>query len=207
MARSGPFHFHQSGWLAAGLMVLAVSEVAAQDWRDAALTRAHEVHLATLPDSCAPESFGTLAGQTAHWPLFLGEGDAAREALLVRFPCLLGAYNEVHVFVLSDQNGVATPVFFPSPQISIRWVPGSGDAIAEAITQTGEAEMREVVNPDYDPDARVVTEYNKWRGLGDAHSMTRWGYVEGRFRLMRFEVDASYDGEINPVLLISRDIW
>lgn len=33
------------------------------------------------------------------------------------------------------------------------------------------------------------------------------GFRDGRFQIMRLDVDATYDGEVNPVTLIDRDIW
>jgi hypothetical protein len=37
-----------------------------------------------------------------------------------------------------------------------------------------------------------------WRGLGDASDSGTWLFRNGDFALVRYEVDASHDGEINP---------
>ncbi|MGO4843166.1 DUF1176 domain-containing protein, partial [Rhizobiaceae sp. 2RAB30] len=38
----------------------------------------------------------------------------------------------------------------------------------------------------------------KWRGVGDASSTGTYIFREGTFTLVKYDVDASYDGEINP---------
>jgi hypothetical protein len=38
--------------------------------------------------------------------------------------------------------------------------------------------------------------------VGDASSRGTWVFADGGFRLIRYEVDASYDGEINPQTIV-----
>lgn len=178
-----------------------------RDWHEMALEAALEVHRVTIPGDCAPETFGGADLEPVWWELFIGEETAAREALLVQYLCRASAYNQFFVFVMVDQCGVANPVLFPSPQVEVAYAGGMPDGAVETIELTGSVDRREVANPAYDPASRVMVEHNNWRGLGDAASTTRWGYVMGRFEVARFEVDASYDGEINPTVLIDRDIW
>jgi hypothetical protein len=57
--------------------------------------------------------------------------------------------------------------------------------------------VAELVNSFYDPDSRTLTSWSKWRGVGDASATGKWLFRDGEFTLVRYDVDASYDGEIN----------
>lgn len=179
--------------------------VLAADWQAQAVQRAVEYHLAHLPEACDRPS-DTLQTPT-HFELQIGEDTAARQALLVEFACRSGAYNHSAVYLMSDQHGRVTEVFFPSPQIEVRHAEGSEQRVVEDIAIVATPELREVVNPRYDAASRSMFERNKWRGLGDAYTATQWGYKQGRFQIMRFAVDASFDGQDNPRTLIEQDIW
>ncbi|MCX8996044.1 DUF1176 domain-containing protein [Rhizobiaceae bacterium BDR2-2] len=177
-------------------------------WQAGAIEKAQALHRESLPEDCTPEEEMAAAGDARiAYPLWFGEDGAARDALLVQFLCSEGAYNRSFVYVLVDQYGVASPVFFPSPVVEVRYAGGDPEAAVEGITITGTVDSRQVVNARYDPDSRTMEEYNKWRGLADAYSLTRWGFRDGRFQIMHFAVDASYDGKDNPQVLIERDIW
>lgn len=177
----------------------------ASDWQVEAVQRAVEYHLAHTPETCEQPSAPTRT--PPHFELEIGEDTAARQALLVEFACRSGAYNHSAVYVMSDQHGRVTEVFFPSPQIEVRHAEGSEQRVVEDIVIVATPELREVVNPRYDAVSRSIFERNKWRGLGDAYTTTQWGYKQGRFHIMRFAVDASFDGQDNPRTLIEQDIW
>ncbi|WP_342587146.1 DUF1176 domain-containing protein [Kumtagia ephedrae] len=55
-----------------------------------------------------------------------------------------------------------------------------------------------LVNSFYDDASKSITSAAKWRGVGDASSSGTWMFRDGTFTLVRYDVDASYDGEINP---------
>lgn len=195
----------RSGLFIVASLAMACHPIAAQEsgWQADAVARAVDYHLANPPEPCivpdrsiAPASF----------ELQLGEETAARQALLVEFPCQIGAYNQTAVYLLSDQHGTVSEVVFPSPQVDVRYA-GDGSVTVEDITITETPALREVVNPSYDADGRTMTERNKWRGLGDAYAMTQWGFKNGKFEIMSFAVDASFDGEDNPQTLIENEIW
>lgn len=143
----------------------------------------------------------------AHFELQLGEETAARQALLVEFPCQIGAYNQTAVYLLSDQHGVVSEVLFPSPQVDVRYADATDPKVVEEIVLTEIPNMREVVNPSYDSSSRTMAERNKWRGLDDAYSTTQWGFKHGKFEIMLFAVDASFDGKDNPQTLMRNEIW
>ena len=61
------------------------------------------------------------------------------------------------------------------------------------------------MNSEYDEATRSITSYAKWRGLGDASSSGTWMFRDGTFTLVKYEVDASYDEEINPETVLDFD--
>lgn len=132
------------------------------------------------------------------------EDDPERMATLFRFFCFSGAYNEIHVYFIADDEGVVAPLHFAEPQYDVRYA-GDTDEKVEEIAITGFTASSQLVNSSYDPETRTITAHPQWRGLGDASSHGVWRFVDGGFRLVRYEVDASYDGEINPQVLVDYD--
>lgn len=127
--------------------------------------------------------------------------DPQRMAYLFRFFCFSGAYNEIHVYYISDGEDGLSPLYFAEPVYDVRYA-GDTDEQVEAITLTGSTASGHLVNSVYDADRRTITAHSLWRGPGDASSLGIWAFADGGFRLVRFEVDASYDGRINPQVLV-----
>lgn len=132
------------------------------------------------------------------------EEDPARTATLFRNFCFAGAYNEIHVYFIADEEGVVTPLHFAEPQYDVRYA-GDTDEKVEEIAITGFTASSQLVNSAYDPATQTITAHPQWRGIGDASSHGVWRFFDGAFRLVRYEVDASYDGEINPQVLLDYD--
>lgn len=132
------------------------------------------------------------------------EEDPERTATLFRFFCFSGAYNEIHVYVIADDEGTVAPLHFAEPQYDVRYA-GDADETVEEIVITGFTAASQLVNSGYDPETRTITAHPQWRGLGDASSHGVWRFADGGFRLVRYEVDASYDGEMNPQVLVDYD--
>ena len=59
----------------------------------------------------------------------------------------------------------------------------------------------ELVNSEYDPSTRRISATMFWRGVGDATTHGVWRFAEGTLVLSRFEVDASYNREIDPLVI------
>lgn len=127
--------------------------------------------------------------------------DSERTAHLFRFFCFSGAYNEIHVYYIADDEGTVAPLHFAEPHYDVRYA-GESDEKVEAVTVTGFTATGQLVNSGYDPESRTITAHSLWRGMGDASSVGTWAFAEGTFRLVRYEVDASYDGEINPAVIV-----
>jgi hypothetical protein len=125
-----------------------------------------------------------------------------REAHLFRFFCMRGAYNEIHVHLLADDTGELMPVSFVVPELDIRYEDEATMEEVRSIDVIGFTSRPELVNSEYDAETLTMTAHARWRGLGDASASGKWIFRSGAFTLVRYEVDASYDGEINPVTVI-----
>lgn len=187
------------------LLAIAASAAHAEDAADqAALTeKAKAMFAATAAATC--DDGDAAAAPDIHAIGFRysydSPEDPERTAHLFRFFCLGGAYNEIHVYYIADDDGMLSPLYFAEPSYDVRYA-GDTDEKVEAISITGFAANGQLVNSDYDPQARTITAHSQWRGVGDASSIGMWVFVDGGFRLVRYEVDASYDGEINPQMLL-----
>lgn len=170
------------------------------------MDRAKALFEATAAETCDAEGFGSEDSPPESHAIAFRYGydapeDPERTAHLFRFFCLRGAYNEIHVYYFSDGEGALSPLYFAEPHYDVRYA-GESDEKVEAITLTGFSATGQLVNSGYDPEARAITAHSLWRGMGDASSSGSWAFVDGNFRLVRYEVDASYDGEINPQVLV-----
>ncbi len=123
-------------------------------------------------------------------------------ARLYRFLCGRGAYNESHVFIMADPSNQLRAVSFATPDLDIRYQDDDFEKAVDSITVVGFRAVQELVNSDFDPATLTLTSFAKWRGVGDASSVGTWILRDGEFSLTRYEVDASYDGEIDlePVI-------
>ena len=122
------------------------------------------------------------------------------------FRCNIGAYNVQSVVIAhSEANGVM-PLSFARPDLDIvHEDPEDFDSPVSEIRITGWSASPFVVNAHLDPELGELHEYAFWRGIGDASSMAVWQMVDETFRIRRYDVDATYDGEINPVTLVRFD--
>lgn len=132
-------------------------------------------------------------------PKYDAETDPERKAVLMRFFCSSGAYNEQHIYYLytGEENDGLMQVAFAEPNVEPKYA-GDDDTKVEALPITGYSSRLRLTNSAYDPVAKTITEHALWRGLGDASSTAVWRFENGGFVLQSYDVDASYDGEINP---------
>lgn len=125
------------------------------------------------------------------------ETDPERTVRLFRFYCTSGAYNEVHRYYMADNDGVRE-LQFATPELDIHYEGGDSEGKVEAINVIGYNSVGELLNSSYDEATHTITTHGKWRGVGDASSNGTWLFRDGEFSLVQYDVDASYDGEINP---------
>lgn len=124
--------------------------------------------------------------------------DPEHKAWLFRFPCNSGAYNESEVYIFGDDYNELRLLSFATPHLDIRYQDDDFEKPVEAIYVIGFKSVGELVNSDFDTATKTLHSWSKWRGVGDASSRGEWLFRSGEFSLVRFDVDASYDGEINP---------
>ena len=133
------------------------------------------------------------------------DDDAAppRAVRLYRFFCNLGAYNVRHVYMTWEADWGLRPVLFSEPELDVRHEDDNdADGPVVSLAVTGFTATPVVVNSWYDPASQTITTASFWRGLGDASSSGVYAFHDGEFVLRTFDVDASYDGEINPFRVV-----
>lgn len=130
------------------------------------------------------------------------ESEPEHRARLFRFLCNRGAYNESHAYIYSNEYNELRVLSFATPELDIRYRDDDTDGPVDAIYVIGFRSAGELVNSEYDPAGKTINSWSKWRGLGDASSVGTWLFRGGEFSLVRFDVDASYDGEVNPQTVV-----
>jgi hypothetical protein len=150
---------------------------------------------AIRPDGTAdaPEAF-KIAWQQPD----ASESDPERQARLFRFFCGMGAYNESHVYFLWNDIDGLRELQFATPELDIRYENDDTEGKVDSITIIGYTTDTGLLNSSYDEETRTILSADKWRGVGDASSSGTWIFRNGDFTLVKYDVDASYDGEINP---------
>lgn len=172
--------------------------------RDAELEQAKKAFAASHGEECASASPGG-DGQSTEPDLYTikylttadPDGDE-QEARLFRFFCSLGAYNEGHYYYQADIVGGVREVHFAAPELQIQYQNGDSEGKVEAVNIIGYRSDGELINSFYDEATKTITSHDKWRGVGDASSTGIWLFRDGEFSLVQYDVDATYDGEINP---------
>ncbi|SEC30220.1 hypothetical protein [Rhodobacter sp. 24-YEA-8] len=124
------------------------------------------------------------------------------------FQCDIYAYNISQVFMISSDQGGAIPVGLTRPTLKIEYdeeaaAPGEADSVVSLLEINGWSADLLAINAGFDPQTLQISSHTFWRGIGDASDAGIWRLQDAAFRLVRYEVDASYDGESNPVTLVN----
>lgn len=186
------------------------ADAPAPEETDAELTEAKTVFAAAHADQCAsavpdaaqvePEAYAISYRYKTD-----ADSDPQRQARLFRFFCSTGAYNEDHIYYLHDEMDGLREVHFATPEIDVRYENDDSEGKVESINVIGYNAEDRLVNSSYDEATQSIFSHAKWRGVGDASSSGKWIFRDGAFTLVHYEVDASYDGEINPETVIDYD--
>lgn len=151
----------------------------------------------SAPDKTKPESYD-IAFNYYDDP----QDQPKRKARLFRFACTTGAYNATHVYLLAGDDGSVSPLRFAEPELDIRYQDDDPDKKVTAVDVIGFTTTDELSNSEYDPRRYTLKAHDKWRGPGDASADGTWIFRSGKFSLVRYAVDASYDGKINPETVV-----
>ena len=133
------------------------------------------------------------------------ETDPERQGRLFRFQCGFGAYNSMEVYYFADDTGELKQLQFATPELDIRYENNNFEGKVEAVNVIGYTVADQLVNSDYSAETKSIESFNKWRGIGDASSIGRWIFRDGDFTLVKYEVDAAYDGEISHEAVLDYD--
>jgi hypothetical protein len=132
------------------------------------------------------------------------EADAPDESLrLYRFFCGSGAYNVQSVYMTWVADTGLRALSFAQPSFEATYVdPDNFDGAVSAIALTGQSATSFLVNSAVDPATGTISAQSCWRGLCDASSIGVWVLEGAEYRLQRFLVDPTYDGEMNHISLV-----
>ena len=128
------------------------------------------------------------------------EADAPeRKYRLYRFNCNGGAYNFSSVFYGWDESDGLAPISFAVPSLDVRYAEGDTEGVnVTAVNVVGFEARAQLSNASFDAASQTIGAGAYWRGIGDASDEGVWRFREGRFVLERYDVDASYNGEVDP---------
>ena len=168
---------------------------------DALFDQATKLFAADYKSQCDASREGEDAAKS-YTISYHNKSDAAdakpSEARLFRFFCSMGAYNETHVYYLWNELNGLDQQHFATPELDIRYENDNSEGKLESLSVIGYRSESQLVNSDYDEKTMTLMSHAKWRGVGDASSDGVWIFRDGAFTLIKYDVDATYDGEINP---------
>lgn len=132
------------------------------------------------------------------------ETDPERTARLISFPCFLGAYNTSDIYYLWDEISGLRQLEFATPEFDVVYEnpDDTENSKVKEITVTGFHAVDQILNSEFDPASKTIVSWEKWRGVGDASSNGMWTFKDGNFVLVKYDVDASYDGEIEAQTIV-----
>src|SRR5215217_2606535 len=89
------------------------------------------------------------------------------DVVLWAVPCSRGAYNTISTMLLTDaKGGNVRPAVFPD-------APGAG-----------QSQSSELMNIQYDPGTRILSNFDKARGIGDCGAQSEWVWTGTEFKLL-----------------------
>lgn len=170
--------------------------------QDDLLRRAIGLFQATRGEACDGPSPGEVPAPDRYTisfrPSNADESAPPEDATLFRFFCGAGAYNETHAYLLHTGSDGLRRLSFAEPELQIRHEDEDSAKPVEEMRIVGFFARPVLVNSEFVAGDHAILSHAKWRGPGDASSIGLWLFRDGDFSLVRYEVDPTYDGEINP---------
>ena len=128
--------------------------------------------------------------------------DPKTEVELFAFSCMMAAYNENQVFYLSETSGKELHLLsFAEPHLDLKYEDEESKKL-KSMNVDGFTASIDLVNAEYDEKTYSISSFSKWRGIGDASSNGTWVFVDGQFVLKTYDVDPTYDEEMNAISVI-----
>ncbi|GLQ57782.1 DUF1176 domain-containing protein [Devosia nitrariae] len=131
-----------------------------------------------------------------------GYDEQTDEVTVFRYFCMSGAYNVIHAYLIAREHDAVLPLQFPAPDFDAKMENDSLEAALDSLTVTGMTVEPVLVNSEIDAETGTIRSFSLWRGLGDASSSGTWELAEDHYVLTHYEVDPSYDSEMNPVVAV-----
>lgn len=120
-------------------------------------------------------------------------GPEALDFSLYRFTCQRGAYNITSVILKKNQmTAEIYPLSFAVPEISSE----------EPVRIVGYSTTVFLVNVNYSKESKELITFSKWRGIGDAFAFYAYLMTPENSILKKIEIDTTFDGEINPSIVV-----
>lgn len=173
---------------------------------DPAIAAARTFAFAAVPGQCDERTadnadYAKDAAYALTWKDGYGDPPAEHKATLYEIYCFAGAYNVSNLYALKDEEGRLSLVSFASPTFDVTYA--DGDTTETKLKRdpvvTGYATSVFLVNPSFDEKTQTLSQYAKWRGLGDAWSAGDWQFRNGEFVMTRYEIDPIYEANLdNP---------
>lgn len=184
-------------------------DVPAPTPKDTVLEKAKAAFVATHAEQCnslapgQPEDAIKLEDYTiTYHDSQEGAAGPERKARLFRFFCTAGAYNQIHVYYLADEARGLRELHFATPELDIHYENNNPEGKLEGINIIGFRAENALINSTYDPQAHTISSNGKWRAKGDASSNGTWLFRNGDFSLVQYDVDATYDGIVDPETIL-----
>jgi hypothetical protein len=161
-----------------------------------------EIFVGAFSELCAwaigggPEMYEPELFELSYRPSWEDADAPAQPLHIYRFFCGAGAYNEQHVYYSWTPTDGVTPLRFARPAFTARYVNGDSDGALETLVVEGMNADARLVNSTFDPATGTFIEMSCWRGLCDASSRGQWVLADGEAKLVTFDIDPTYDGEI-----------
>lgn len=132
-----------------------------------------------------------------------------REAQLLEFPCSSDTYYPSKVYYVTDfANGSGSLVVVPFslPELEVRRENDDIESRLKSVAISGYVAVTQLPNAEYNAETQSIESTDLWRNTGDASSIGKWIFRDGNFTLVKYQVDASFDGEVNYELLLGFDL-
>jgi hypothetical protein len=170
--------------------------------------RVLKLHALAGGDWCEPHGIAYEEDRFQSWTFTYqpswDENAAPEEVTLFRVWCMAGAYNVNHAYYIQTEFEGLMPLAFAVPTYEAIYDETEGiDGPLESLTVTGMGTAHFLVNSEFNPDNLTITSNSYWRGVGDASSAGWWAFGDGEFKLQQYDIDASYDGEVNPETVVN----
>jgi hypothetical protein len=199
--------------MAAAIVLLSAVTAYAEDSpaaptkpEDPAVAAARSFAFAAVPGQCDERTADNANIADDHvytltWKDNFGDPPTPHKATLYEIFCFAGAYNVSDLYVIKDEADRLSLISFASPTYDVAYVDGDDTQtkLKRDPVVTGYSTGFFLTNPSFDEKTQTLSEFGKWRGIGDAWSAGDWQLRNGQFVMTRYEIDPIFEANLdNP---------